>query len=152
MVLLIDGQCGPDLLDTAQQTEESQHAIDERLEGSERRANIHHHCPGTIGTVDHWIYAGGGRYIRYERPIKAVRSNVDLRLRISVPRTDAIRPALGLIEGILIGWSGNLTAWLRRTTAGTGLRRNMARQRKASGRQNWQEAKGAFHVQAWIAD
>lgn len=66
MVLLIDGQCGPDLLDTAQQTEESQHAIDERLEGAERRANIHHHGPTSIGAIDHGIDASGGRNSRYE--------------------------------------------------------------------------------------
>lgn len=36
MKLLVDGQCGPNLLDAAQQTEKSQHAIYERLEGVER--------------------------------------------------------------------------------------------------------------------
>lgn len=80
MMLLVDGQCGPNLLDTAQQTEESQDAINERLKSGKWGANVHHHRTTTTGAIDHGIDAGRSRNFWYKRPSETVRCDIDLRL------------------------------------------------------------------------
>lgn len=116
-MLLVDGQCGPDLLDAAQQTEESQHAVDERAEGVERRTDIHHHGSAAVRAVDHRIHASGGRDVRYERPVETVRRDAELRLRIGVPCVDVVSPRLRLVGGGLIDGGGDLAARLRSPAA-----------------------------------